>query len=105
VGLGADRGGYSGVAINPMPLPATAIATTLGREVRCSDAKLLADLVRTDRHNHRLVRDSPDAEAIKCWPVPIRVLIWARSGMPNVCAVRCASTTPRRWRHSTRSPS
>ena len=44
-----------------------------------SDAKLLADLVRTDRHNHRPVAgDSPDAEAIKVLARAHQSLIWAR---------------------------
>ncbi len=37
-----------------------------GAKSDAGDAKLLADLVRTDRHNHRpIAGDSADAEAIK----------------------------------------
>ena len=37
-----------------------------GAKSDAGDAKLLADLVRTDRHNHRpIADDSADAEAIK----------------------------------------
>ena len=44
-----------------------------GAKSDAGDAKLLADLVRTDRHNHRpIAGDSPDAEAIKLSPAPTR---------------------------------
>ena len=43
------------------------------------DAKVLADLVRTDRHNHRRVAgDSPGAEGIKITARAHQNLIWAR---------------------------
>jgi transposase len=43
------------------------------------DAKVLADLVRTDRHNHRQVAgDSPLAEAVKLLARAHQNLIWAR---------------------------
>jgi transposase len=43
------------------------------------DAKVLADLVRTDRHNHRQVAgDSPLAEAIKTLTRAHQSLIWTR---------------------------
>jgi transposase len=49
-----------------------------------SDAKLLADLVRTDRHNHRRIAgDSPDAEAIKVLARAHQNLIWARTRHTN----------------------
>ena len=45
-----------------------------------ADAKLLADLVRTDRHNHRLlVADSDQAEAIKVLARAHQNLIWTRA--------------------------
>jgi Transposase len=41
------------------------------------DAKVLADLVRTDRHNHRQVAgDSPLAEAVKLLARAHQSLIW-----------------------------
>ena len=76
VGIETDRGlwvsalsgaGYQVWAINPMAAARYRDRHHVsGAKSDASDAKLLADLVRTDRHNHRLVAgDSPDAEAIK----------------------------------------
>jgi transposase len=48
------------------------------------DAKVLADLVRTDRHNHRLVAgDSPLAEAVKVLARAHQSLIWSRQRHVN----------------------
>ena len=48
------------------------------------DAKVLADLVRTDRHNHRLLAgDSPEAEAIKLWARTHQRLCWDREAHVN----------------------
>jgi hypothetical protein len=48
------------------------------------DAKVLADLVRTDRHNHRPVAgDSPLAEAVKVLARAYQGLIWARQRHVN----------------------
>ncbi len=48
------------------------------------DAKVLADLVRTDRHNHRRVAgDSPRAEGIKIMARTHQNLIWARVRLTN----------------------
>ena len=49
--------------------PATATAIrSLGAKSDAGDAKLLADLVRTDRHNHRpLAGDSADSRRSRCW--------------------------------------
>ncbi len=48
------------------------------------DAKLLADLVRTDRHNHRRIAgDSGAAEAIKVLARAHQNLIWARTRHTN----------------------
>lgn len=56
-----------------------------GAKSDAGDAKLLADLVRTDRHNHRLVAgDSPDAEAIKVLARTHQSLIWARTRHANM---------------------
>ena len=49
-----------------------------------ADAKLLADLVRTDRHNHRPVAgDSPVADGIKVLARAHQNLIWARARHAN----------------------
>jgi transposase len=55
-----------------------------GAKSDAGDAKLLADLVRTDRHNHRpIAGDSPDAEAIKVLARGHQNLIWSRTRQTN----------------------
>src|ERR1700682_4076690 len=55
-----------------------------GAKSDASDAKLLADLVRTDRHNHRpIAGDSGAAEAIKVLARAHQNLIWARTRHTN----------------------
>ena len=85
VGGGADRRRLSGVCDQPVgggPLPRP--SPRLGRQIRCLDAKLLADLVRTDRHNHRSIAgDSPDAEAVKVLARADQNLIWTRTRHTN----------------------
>ena len=67
------------------PWPATAIAIrSPALKSDAGDAKLLADLVRTDRHNHRLMAgDSSQAEAIKVLARGHQNLIWARTRHTN----------------------
>lgn len=73
VGIETDRGvwvqalvaaDYQVYAINPLAVSRYRDRHSLsGAKSDASDAKVLADLVRTDRHNHRMVAgDSPDAE-------------------------------------------
>jgi hypothetical protein len=51
-----------------------------GAKSDAADAKVLADLVRTDRHNHRLlVGDSDQAEAVKVLARMHQNLIWMRT--------------------------
>ena len=89
VGIETDRGlwvaaligaGYQVYAINPMAVSRYRDRHRLGgAKSDRGDAKLLADLVRTDRHNHRPVAgDSPQAEAIKVVARTHQNLIWAR---------------------------
>src|SRR5271167_3429541 len=55
-----------------------------GAKSDASDAKLLADLVRTDRHNHRRVAgDSDDAEAVKVLARTHQSLVWTRTRHTN----------------------
>lgn len=55
-----------------------------GAKSDASDAKLLADLVRTDRHNHRpIAGDSDSAEAIKVLARAHQNLIWTRNRHTN----------------------
>jgi transposase len=90
IGIETDRGlwmqalgaaGYQVFAVNPL-----AVARYRERhqvsaaKSDAGDAKVLADLVRTDRHNHRaLAGDSPEVEAIKVLARAHQNLIWART--------------------------
>jgi hypothetical protein len=94
VGIETDRGllvgallaaGYQVYALNPQ-----AVSRYRGRygssraKSDRGDAKVLADLVRTDRHNHRQVAgDSPLAEAVKVLARAHQSLIWARQRHVN----------------------
>ena len=94
VGIETDRGllvgallaaGYQVYAVNPQ-----VVSRYRGRHNSSraksdrGDAKVLADLVRTDRHNHRQVAgDSPLAEAVKVLARAHQSLIWARQRHVN----------------------
>ena len=55
-----------------------------GAKSDAGDAKLLADLVRTDRHNHRpIAGDSEEADAIKVLARGHQNLIWSRTRQTN----------------------
>ena len=90
VGIEKDHGlwvgalvasGYQVYAINPMAVARYRDRHRVsGAKSDAADAKLLADLVRTDRHNHRpLDGDSYDAEAIKVLARAHQNLIWLRA--------------------------
>ena len=94
VGIETDRGpwvgaltaaGYQVFAINPLAVARYRDRHHVsGAKSDTSDAKLLADLVRTDRHNHRPVAgDSADAEAIKVLARAHQNLIWTRTRHTN----------------------
>jgi transposase len=94
VGIETDRGllvgsllavGYQVYAVNPH-----AVSRYRGRHGTSraksdrGDAKVLADLVRIDRHNHRPVAgDSPLAEAVKVLARAHQSRIWARQRHVN----------------------
>ena len=76
IGIETDRGlfaaalaaaGYQVFAVNPKSAPDTGNGTrSSGAKSDPGDAKVLADLVRTDRHNHRpVVPDSDLAEGVR----------------------------------------
>lgn len=90
IGIETDRGlwvealtatGYQVYAVNPLAVARYRDRHHVsGAKSDAGDAKLLADLVRTDRHNHRAVAgDSPDAEAIKVLARGHQNLIWERT--------------------------
>ena len=94
VGIEKDRGlivtalvaaGYQVYAINPMAASRYRDRHHVsGAKSDPGDAKVLADLVRTDRHNHRLVAgDSSLAEAIKVLARAHQNAIWSRQRQIN----------------------
>jgi transposase len=95
VGIETDRGlwvdalaaaGYQVYAVNPMAAARYRDRHHVsGAKSDAGDAKLLADLVRTDRHNHRQIAgDSPEAGAIKILARTHQSLIWARVRHTNM---------------------
>src|SRR5581483_2136917 len=94
VGIELDQGllvrslagaGYQVYAINPLAASRYRERhTTSGAKSDAGDAKLLADLVRTDRHNHRpLAGDSDEAGAIKVLARAHQALVWTRQRQVN----------------------
>ena len=95
VGIETDRGlwvgaliaaGYQVYAVNPLAVARYRDRHHVsGAKSDASDAKLLADLVRTDRHNHRpIAGDSANAEVIKVLARAHQSLIWTRTRHTNV---------------------
>ena len=90
LGIETDRGlwvaalvaaGYQVFAINPKAVTRyrDRYGGGSGAKSDMGDAKVLADLVRTDRHNHRPVAgDSELAEAVKVLARAQQRLIWSR---------------------------
>lgn len=94
IGIETDRGlwvnalvaaGYQVYAVNPLAAARYRDRHHVsGAKSDAGDAKLLADLVRTDRHNHRpIAGDSADAEAIKVLARGHQNLIWTRNRQTN----------------------
>ena len=94
IGIETDRGllvnalvaaGYQVYAVNPMSVDRYRDRhTTSGGKSDRGDAKVLADLVRTDRHNHRTV--AADTELLAAIKVTARThqnLIWTRTRHSN----------------------
>jgi transposase len=95
IGIETDRGlwvqalgaaGYQVFAVNPLAVARYRERHQVsGAKSDAGDAKVLADLVRTDRHNHRaLAGDSPEVEAIKVLARAHQNLIWTRTRHTNV---------------------
>jgi nitroreductase len=94
VGIETDRGlwvtalvaaGYQVYAINPLAASRYRDRHNVtGAKSDPGDAKMLADLVRTDRHNHRQVAgDTSGAEAIRIMARGHQNLIWTRTRQTN----------------------
>lgn len=94
VGIETDRGllvgalvasGYQVVAINPLSVDRYRDRhSASGAKSDPGDAKVLADIVRTDRHNHRPVAgDSELAEAIKLLARHHQSCVWERQRHVN----------------------
>ena len=110
VGVETDRGlwvgaligaGYQVYAINPMAVSRYRDRHRLGgAKSDRGDAKVLADLVRTDRHNHRPVAgDSPGADGIKVLARAHQNLIWSRARHTNGARSAGNLLGPGRSRH------
>ena len=94
VGIETDRGlfagalvaaGYQVFAVNPKSVSRYRDRhASSGAKSDPGDAKVLADLVRTDRHNHRpVVPDSDLAEAVKVLARAHQSMIWNRRRQAN----------------------
>ncbi|MBA3372035.1 MAG: transposase, partial [Euzebyaceae bacterium] len=94
MGIETDRGllvaslvaaGYQVYAINPKAVDRYRDRHSVsGAKSDRGDAKVLADMVRTDRHNHRRIAgDSDLAEAIKVTARAHQNLIWTRQRQIN----------------------
>jgi transposase len=94
VGTETDRGlfvgalvaaGYQVYAVNPLAVSRYRDRHSVsGAKSDAGDAKVLADLVRTDRHNHRPVAgDSELAEAVKVLARTHQSLVWTRRRQVN----------------------
>lgn len=94
IGIETDRGlwvhalaaaGYQVYAVNPMAVARYRDRHSVsGAKSDAGDAKVLADLVRTDRHNHRpIAGDTPEAQAVKVLARAHQNLIWARNRHTN----------------------
>jgi transposase len=94
VGIETDRGllvgslvasGYRVYAINPLAASRYRDRHAVSRaKSDPGDAKVLADLVRTDRHNHRQVAgDSELAEAVKVLARAHQNFVWSRQHQQN----------------------
>ena len=95
VGIETDRGlfvtalvaaGYEVFAVNPMSTSRYRDRhSTSGAKSDPGDAKVLADMVRTDRHNHRPVAaDSETVQVVKVLARAHQTMVWSRSRQTNL---------------------
>jgi hypothetical protein len=95
LGIETDRGlfvaalvaaGYQVYAVNPMSTSRYRDRHSVsGAKSDPGDAKVLADMVRTDRHNHRpIAGDSDGVEAIKVLARAHQRMVWSRGRQTNL---------------------
>jgi len=95
IGIETDRGlfvaalvaaGYRVFAVNPLSTSRYRDRhSTSGAKSDPGDAKVLADMVRTDRHNHRpIAGDSVAVEAVKILARAHQSLVWSRGRQNNM---------------------
>jgi hypothetical protein len=95
IGIETDRGlfvtalvaaGYQLYAVNPMSNSRYRDRhSTSGAKSDAGDAHVLSDLVRTDRHNHRLIAgDSEQVDAIKVLARAHQTMVWSRGRQTNL---------------------
>src|SRR5918994_759598 len=77
--------GYTVIAVNPLSTSRYRERhSTSGAKSDPGDAKVLADLARTDAHNHRTIAgDSDAAEALKVLARAHQSMIWSRQRQTN----------------------
>ena len=95
IGIETDRGlfvsallgaGYQLYAVNPMSTSRYRDRhSTSGAKSDAGDAEVLSDMVRTDRHHHRLVAaDSEEVEAIKVLARAHQSMVWSKCRQSNM---------------------
>ncbi len=95
IGIETDRGlfvsalvgaGYQVFAVNPMSTSRYRDRhSSSGAKSDPGDAKVLADMVRTDRHNHRVVAvDSGTVQAVKVLARAHQSMTWSRGRQTNL---------------------
>ena len=95
IGIETERGlfvaalvaaGYGVYAVNPMSTSRYRDRhSSSGAKSDAGDAQVLSDMVRTDRHNHRLMAgDSEAVEAIKILARAHQSMVWSRGRQTNL---------------------
>ena len=95
IGIETDRGlfvsalvaaGYGLYAVNPMSTSRYRDRhSTSGAKSDAGDAEVLSDMVRTDRHHHRLVAaDTAEVEALKVLARAHQSMVWSKGRQANV---------------------
>ena len=95
IGIETDRGlfvsalvaaGYQLYAVNPMSTSRYRDRhSSSGAKSDAGDAEVLSDMVRTDRHHHRLVAaDTTEVEAIKVLARAHQSMVWSKSRQANM---------------------